>query len=266
MTLPQSQTRVYGHIRDPIGHRRTPVCRLVGSGTYPRQASLETQCPLAKDQGQTGRCVGFGKWGAIFASTSGTVNLSPTGIYRLARAVDRIPDGRGNLPPLIDEGCQPNQADRALSEWGASPWDDDLDGAEITDADLNGEPSLAELRHDSALHLVGSYTIDESAPDFEANICRSIAAGYAISFAIPDCDDGFEAYAGGVLGEPLGRTYGGHELFCFGYELAADGQIYVDGQNSWGQSWGRHGRFRGSRAFTRRWVDVQAMKVTRRAA
>lgn len=263
MILPASDTRVYGHIRDPIGHRRTPICRLVGSGTYPRQASLESQAPPAANQRNTGRCVGYGKWGSMYTTTRGKVNASPTGIYRLARAIDRVPDRHGKLPALIDEGCQPNQADRAIAEWGVSPWDDALDDAdEISNADLNAEPSLDELRKDSALLLVGSYAIDENASDFEANVCRAIAAGYAISFALPDTDDGFEAYQGGVLGAATGRTYGGHELFAFGYELSADGGIYVDGQNSWGRiDWGVGGRFRGNRTFMRRWVDVQAMRV-----
>lgn len=266
MTLPTSGRQVYGHIRDPLGHRRTPVCRLVGTATYPRQASLETSAPIPGDQGQTGRCVGYGKWGAMYTSTRGELNASPTGIYRLARAIDRLPRHDGSLPPLLDLGSQPNEADRAMAEWGVSPWDMTLDGPDISAEDLNAEPSLEELRRDSAAMIIGSYAIDEWASDFEANVCRAIAAGYAISFAVPDCDDGIEGYTGGVLGARFGQVYGGHELFAFGYDIAADGQIYVDGQNSWGRGWGVGGRFRGNRAFMRRWVDVQAMRVTRRAA
>lgn len=266
MTVPTSDRHVYGHIRDPIGHRRTPVQRLVGAGTYPRQASLELYAPHPGDQGRTGRCVGYGKWGSMYTSTQGEVNASPTGIYRLARAVDRIPMRDGSLPPLLDIGCQPNEADRAMAEWGTSPWDDAIDGPDIAEDDLNAEPSLDELRRDSAGLIFGSYAIDEGWGDFEANFCRTIAAGYAVSFAVPDCDDAIEGYTGGILGARGGQVYGGHELFAFGYEIAADGQIYVDGQNSWGRQWGVGGRFRGSRAFMRRWVDVQAMRITRRGS
>jgi hypothetical protein len=265
MRLPSSDRHVYGHLRDPQGHRRTPVHRLVGAGSYPRSASLEAYVPEVMDQGQTGRCVGYGKAGAIYTSGQGTIFLaSPTGIYRLARAIDRIPNLDGSLPPLIDEGSMPNQADRAIGEYGVSPFDPAIDGPDISDEELNHEPTLEELEQDSAVRLIGSYALDETAPDFEAQVCRTLAAGYAISFALPDTDDGFENYSGGVLGGPVGRVYGGHELFAFGYELTGTNDIRVRGQNSWGKTnWGVGGRFEGNRAFMSRWVDVQAMRVLR---
>jgi len=265
MTLPRSATRVYGHIRDPRGHRRTPVRRLVGAGSFPTAATLGSYTPDVMDQGATGRCVGYGKAGALYTSGKGVIFLaSPTGIYRLARAIDRFPDIEGNLPPLVDEGSAPNQADRAIREHGVSPFDPAIDGPDIDPDELNREPSLEELEADSATHLIGDYSLDENAPDFEAQFCRTIAAGYAISFAIPDTDDGFESYSGGVLGHPVGRIYGGHELFAYGYELTPGGDFRGLGQNSWGTGWGIGGRFVFNRSFLARMVDVQAERVLRR--
>lgn len=266
MSLPRSARHIYGHIKDPLGHRRTPVRCLVGAGGFPTAASLEQFLPDVMDQGQTGRCVGYGKSGSIFTSGKGGIYLpSPTGIYRLARAIDRYPDVDGNLPPLIDEGSQPNQADRAIREYGVSPFDPAVDGPNIASEELNREPSLEELEDDSATHLIGDYALDETAPDFEAQFCRTLAAGYAISFAIPDIDDGFENYSGGVLGAPVGRIYGGHELFAFGYEITPADEFKGKGQNSWGTvNWGVGGRFEFNRAFLARMVDVQAMRVLRR--
>jgi hypothetical protein len=264
MPLPRSATRVYGHLPDPVGHRRTPAHRLIGSGTYPASASLARFLPSVLDQGQTGRCVGEAKAGAIYTSGQGSIFLpSPTGIYRLARAIDRIPDSNGDLPALLDEGSQPNQADRAMAEWGVSEFDPSIDGPVISDLELNGEPALEELEKDTAKPIVGSYAIDETVPDFEAQIARTISLGYTVTFALPDTDDGFEGYTGGVLGAAYGRIYGGHELFAFEYEITAS-DFLIRGQNSWGATdWGVRGRFQGGRAFMQRWIDVQAMRVQR---
>lgn len=265
--LPSSEKHIYGHLPDPEGHRRTSVRHLVGAGTFPTSASLEAFLPSVKDQGSTGRCVGFGKAGAIFTTGKGKLFLpSPTGIYRLARAVDREPNADGSLPALIDEGSQPNQADRAIAEWGVSPWDDALDGPDISPDELNREPILVELEGDDDTKLIGSYMVDELAPDFEAQFCRAIAGGYAVSFAIPDCDDGFESYSGGALGGPSGRQYGGHEIFAYGYSLSPAGELTIYGQNSWSTTWGLNGRFAANRAFMDRMVDVQAMSVRKAAS
>jgi hypothetical protein len=267
MTLPASERHVYGHLRDPEGHRRLGVRHLVGANTYPRSASLESYLPDAAvswNQGQTGRCVGWGKSGSIYTSGKGLIVLpSPTGIYKGARWIDRIQNVDGSWPALTDDGSQPNQADRFIAEYGVVAYDTTLDGPVIAPADLNAEPSLEELENDSATLLVGSYSIDNLTSDFEAQIARSISSGYAVSFAIPDADDGFENYTGGTLGAVVGRVYGGHELFCFGYEMT-DTDFLIHGLNSWGRlpgEWGLLGKFQGNRQFMKRWVDVQAMSV-----
>jgi hypothetical protein len=267
MTLPRSAKHVYGHLKDPADYQRPAARPLFQATPYPTAASLSSFLPKTMNQGQTGRCVGFGKAGSIYTSGKGKIFLpSPSDIYTLARCVDRIPDGAGNLPPLADIGSRPSQADRAIAEWGVRPFDDAIDGPNISEEDLNGEPALADLKTDSATLLIGSYALDDAASDFIDQICHTIAAGYAVSFAIPDADDAFESYTGGVLGGPVGRIYGGHELFCYGYEFTPSGAFYIDGLNSWGEDWGVVGGFRGGRDFVKRWVDVQAMRVYQKAA
>jgi len=268
MPLPRSTKHVYGHLKDPLDFQRPAAQQLFRAGSYPTAASLSSFLPGVMNQGQTGRCVGYGKSGAIFTSGQGKLFLpSPSGIYTLARCVDRVPDPRdGSLEPLVDIGSRPSQADRAIAEWGVQPFNEAIDGPEISDELLNAEPALADLRTDSATMLIGSYALDPDAPDFEAQIARTISSGYAISFAIPDTDDSFENYTGGVLGGPVGRIYGGHLIFCYGYEFTPEGNFYIDGLNSWGEYWGVVGGFRGGRAFIKRWVDVQAMRVYKKAA
>jgi hypothetical protein len=272
MTLPTSNRHVYGHLRDPLDHRRISVRHLVGMGGYPTSASLESYLPdesISWDQGQTGRCVGWGKSGSIYTSGKGIIFLpSPTKIYRGARWIDRLPNADGSWPAITDDGSQPNEADRFMAEYGVSPYDTALDGPDIAPADLNAEPALEELENDSKTLLVGSYAIDETLSDFELQVARSISSGYAVSFAIPDADDGFETYTGGTLGAVTGRVYGGHEIFAFAYEITAT-DFLVRGLNSWGRGpngWGMRGKFQGNRQFMKRWVDVQAMSVRKAAA
>jgi hypothetical protein len=267
MTLPASERHVYGHLRDPEGHRRIGVRHLVGAGSYPRSASLESYLPLEEvswNQGSTGSCVGWGKSGSVYTSGKGSIVLpSPRGIYKGARWIDRIQNLDGSWPPLTDDGSQPNEADRWMAEYGVVPYDTVLDSPDIAPADLNAEPALEELEKASATLLIGSYSIDTFASDFEAQIARSISSGYAVSFAVPDVDDGFESYTGGTLGAATGKIYGGHELFCFSYEMT-DRDFLIRGLNSWGRlpgQWGLLGKFQGGRQFIKRWIDVQAMSV-----
>jgi hypothetical protein len=272
MTLPASNRQVYGHLRDPGGHRRPGVRHLVGANTYPRSASLEAYLPdevFSWNQGQSGRCVGWGKSGSIYTSGKGLIFLpSPTGIYKGARWIDRVQNVDGSWPPITDDGSQPNEADRFIAEYGVVKYDTFLDGPDIAPADLNTEPSLEELEKDSSTLIVGSYAIDETGHDFEAQVARSISSGYAVSFAIPDTDDGFETYTGGTLGAATGMVYGGHEVFAFAYEVT-DTDFLIHGLNSWGRKpgeWGVRGKFQGNRQFMKRWVDVQAMSVSVRKA
>lgn len=260
--------RRYGHIFDPAGHRYGRSHALVGVSKPPTSASLESFLPSVKDQGRRGRCVGFATSESVFTSGKGSIFLpSPTDIYRLARAIDRARRGDGSLPPLIDEGSMPNQAIRAMAEFGVRPYRQTVDGADydgpnISEDELNREPAEDEVQDEGVTHIISPYAIDENADDFEQQFKLGIASGYAVGYAI-QADQPFELYSGGVLGAQQGRSLGGHDVMAYGYEVTPDGEIYIDNQNSWGIGWGISGRFRGNRAFMGRMQDVIMFKVRR---
>lgn len=265
----RSARHVYGHRPDPVGYKRTPVHHLVGLSAPPASASLEAFLPARFDQGQTGRCVGYGKVGAIYTTGKGAIALgSPTNVYRNARAIDRVLRADGTYDPLVDEGSEPNQADRAIAEFGMLAFDPAVDGPDISPDELNREPTLLDTENSSGTELVGSYSIDDTADIAQVSLelRRAIAAGYAVTFAIPDTDDAFENYSGGVLGASSGQVYGGHENFCYAYETSPAGVLTFYGCNSWGETWGLHGLYAFNSTFLRRLVDIQVESVVKGVA
>jgi hypothetical protein len=256
----------YGCLPDP-DTVRTPSSRvLLGTASTPSAATLRAHTPsVPLDQGPTSSCVGHAFAASIFASLSAAGTPlpdvpSPVGIYTLARCIDRAAteDG-GDLPPLVDTGSFPDQAARALREWGC--------GATITDwptdpARINDEPTLGKLRGQSLFKLVGHYKINTYGGARVLDIRRALAAGFAVTCAV-DVDEAFEAYDGGVLGARKGDNLGGHYIYLHGYDTEVDGKTVFEGTNSWGIGWGALGRFRGDEAFAARLRDLYVMKVRR---
>lgn len=247
----------YGHVRDPKGHVVTHVRHLLGAqAPPPAAASLEARVARVLDQGPTSACVGFATAQAIdIARGAFTRGTSALGIYTIARSIDRAPAPDGRLPPLCDAGSQPNQAMRALTEWGA-PSEGDWPSDPRT---VNREPTLGELEAASSGKIRGTYglTTPETRVD---DLKRALAGGLPVTFAI-EVDQAFEDNTGQVIGAPLGAILGAHDLCAIGYDTSPDGSTRVRFVNSWGRTWGDRGFGWGDELFIAGWYDVYAVAI-----
>ena len=247
---------------DPVGHMVTDARHLLRAvKAAPAKASLLDRIPGVFDQGQTGSCTGWATCGAI--ATRMNAQGAPIGmpsaplLYKLSRAIDRTPNTDGSLPALQDEGAMPNQVMRAVQEWGLRS----LDASPFEPESINDEPSFLELEGASDCRLAGMYRIGASGSSRIAQIRSSIVAGYPVCFAI-DVDDAFEEYDGSALLSRFGGpNYGGHYLYCVGYDTTSTGETIITGVNSWGTSWGQSGLFEGDEAFVAGWSDIYVLNV-----
>jgi hypothetical protein len=255
-----------GYQPDPAGHCVTAARHLLGvPAITPPSATLHAAAlagPGIMDQSITEACVAFATIGAIetrmAARHAPIPHRSPLCVYDLARAIDRVPNADGTLPPLLDLGSMPNQAMRALSEWGVCAYD-----ARPTDSGaVNAEPSLEELSAAAAFELAGYYRIDAFGSARVGAVRQAIAQGYPVCFAV-NVDAAFEAYDGsGVLGPPDFRELrGGHYLYAVGYRTDVALRTVFEFANSWGTAWGRSGFGEGNEAFVSGWSDVYVMDV-----
>jgi len=238
-------------VPDPVGHRYTSAARLVGSATPPERASVNDWAPPIFDQRGKGECVGEATGGAFDTSLRAAYEsallekrppptlppfevTSPSWIYKIARSVDR--DGPSD--PLTDDGCQPNQAVRAIEEFGLLGFDECSD----EDKDVNVEATALQFQKASRVHSVGWRQITSRGHSLTLDIMRAIAfAKVAVMFAI-DVYQNYEDYSKGILGpELLGQNLGGHMQYLTEYYTTPAGLIVFRVRNSWGDSWGDGG-------------------------
>lgn len=237
-----------------------------GPSELPKQGSLLPATPNPLDQGQTGSCVGHATAGAIdtrfrFIGQALPVLPSPICIYAMARMIDR--PQVDPLPPLLDNGCNPDQAMRALESWGAAPAD--VWGDYPADPNtINNEPMLKGLEAASDFKLTGQYGLNEgTATALALDIAQAISAGYPVC-AATGTGDAFQAYTGGVFGNPNSPL--DHYIFICGYNW--DGvninSMQVTVQNSWGNYWGDFGRLTGDINFIGQLGDVYVLDVSKK--
>jgi hypothetical protein len=220
----------------------------------PNTVSWRVFAPAVMDQGSgkngTGSCVGHAISRAI-ATRMGILGInlgfvpSPSGIYTIARAVEREPYDNGVLPELVDEGTYPAAAIAGIEEWGVRPMRFPTSDGRYSDADIytiNAEPSLLALEQDSTHLVVGAYAIESiSLYDRILSLRKALASGYPVCFAIDGGSIFFQSYSGGKI-EGVGRTLN-HYVCADGYYTEQDGETVLDGVNSWGEDWGENGRF-----------------------
>jgi hypothetical protein len=239
----------------------------LGASALPPSVDWRAQVlagPGILDQGQTGSCTGHAVAGAIttrfFLQSIPIALVSPVGCYTVGRAIDRQPNADGSLPPLTDDGAEPSQVVRGISEWGvcsASTW-----GNYPADpATINEEPTFAELEAASEFELVGAYFLQSQGDAFVLDLMTALAAGFPVTHALCASDPAFNNYTGGVLGAMSGSL--DHYNFIAGYEW--DGRdprsIVILAANSWSPEWGEQGFYRADRAFVDQIQDCAAFDV-----
>jgi len=274
----------YGHVSDPVDHKKTSfrVMRMKLATVFAALATLPQTIdfkpfvvgnggPGIINQKATSSCTGHATGGSVttrMAIVGAPVELvSPIGSYALSRALDRIPNADGSLPPLTDDGAMPNQNMRALVEFGCPPasvW-----GNYPADpATINDEPTIKELEAASAFEMTGFYAIDSTGDQKILDIMTALAAGFPVCFAV-QVDSDFENYVSGVVGAPNPNDIlGGHYIYAVGYSY--DGKdpksIEVTFVNSWDTTWGEGGFGRGNADFIAGMSDLYVMDVHAKAA
>lgn len=240
-----------GYKPDPDGYRRTPFHHMkarLGVTALPLLVSLLAFVPAMLDQNRTGSCTG-GSTGAACTcdlAANGTplgFVASPRGIYDNGRAIDRVPNEDGSLPPLTDDGAEPNAVMRGISEWGVRPMKGPTSAGENYDcepANVNDEPALGELEEEATRLLLGEYGITSTGKQRVVDMQTALAGKKPICCAIAGGSDTFQGYSGGVMG-PIGTALD-HYVWLYGYEVLPDGSVVFFGRNQWGTSWGEQGR------------------------
>lgn len=276
----------YGHIIDPLAHRATSFRILrpkLGLVSLPKKVNFRDLIDKylgIHNQINTSMCTGFANGGSAAASMA--FQETPIEIpsfesnYKFSRCIDRFPADQGiigNLPPLVDEGAEPNQNVRALAEWGLPPrtvWGETLtleDGSVVPDASLvNAELTVRQAETASAFEFQGAYKILTVNDARAYEIMSAVANGLFPPFAW-EVDSAAEAYTGGVLGpSDPNDILGGHDCYLCGYEWNGSDPrtLVVDFANSWSRKWGENGYGLANRAFLDRAVDLYAMKVRKK--
>jgi hypothetical protein len=207
--------------RDDRDHLHAPVVLVPDSFT------LAPFLPDVRDQGNLGSCTGFG----IGGNLSGTAKQaqaftewwSPTWIYNGGRLIEK---SLGE-----DSGCEPRDNLEFLRANGCllehfRPYKDTLDTT---------DPTTWGCAPEAAKWPILSYV---RVTDGAFNICSAICEGHFVSIGSPwywnDTD------ADGNLAEDYSECLGGHETFLYGYDKTL--KVFY-GQNSWGASWGKGGRY-----------------------
>ena len=275
-----------GHNPDPVGHRMTSfrVCRArltAATPTLPDSVDLEPFAPDVLDQNDTSSCVGHAS-GCSIATTCAAQGRplgfipSPKDIYTDGRGIDRVPNPDGSLPPLQDNGCEPNQAMRGIAEVGLAPMAVPSDGGPPSDcrpATINDEPTLTELERQSPLLAPGEKRIDSIGAERITDICLALASKTAVAFAA-FVDTAFENWTPdkGPIGSPNYNdpNGGGHYLYFIGYRTVVDAagvkRRIFKVRNSWGKTWGLNGNIEATEDFVAGIDDVYVMNPTFKTA
>jgi hypothetical protein len=249
----------WGHIPD-ADHLRTQkssTLRFFASPTVPDFASVSDFEADVMDQGNDASCGGHGTAQCI-ASSAGAAGIampvpSPWYLYALARIM-----GRGTaVEALTDSGIQPSWLLQALPAYGVMPffgpspdgrysdvWSA-ADTGDSTKSNVTQEPDLLSLERGGMKLLTGEYRIDETAPNFAAQIqaCVAGVGGKPASVGIGIFVDvanfmRWDPSKGPIntidLTDPNG---GGHWLALTYYYKTLAGALVFGGPNSWSKSW-----------------------------
>lgn len=259
-----------GYRPDPDGYKRTGFHHMrarLAVTALPLAVSLLAFAPAMLDQNQTGSCTGGSTAACAYCDLAANglplgFVPSPRGIYGNGRAIDRFPNDDGTLPPLTDDGAEPNQIMRGISEWGVRPMKGPTSAGENYDCELanvNAEPTLAELEDEATHLLLGEYGITSTGKQRVRDMQTALAAHKPMTVAIAGGSDAFQGYTGGVLG-PLNAPLD-HYVWIYGYEVQPDGSVVFLCRNQWGEGWGEQGNFRLNEAGAAELGDIVVLDV-----
>lgn len=192
--------------------------------------------------------------------------VSPKCVYDVARIVSRSPNPDGSIPPLVDEGTEPNLVLAGLGEWGAASavsWGN----YPVSSSTINLEPTPQALMLAGDFKLLGAYFLDGSAGDaYLIALMTALAAGYPVTGAIAASSSTFQGYSGGVL--PALDADVDHATLWLDYEWDGSNlsSLVVDGVNSWGEVWGAPyapgvagGMYQAGRDFLAKYASATAV-------
>lgn len=241
--------RATGFIRDPNGHKWTAFKSFRSSRALTpvdeRKRPIQFAAPVS-NQLSVGQCVSHGLLDAVYAELigAGVLVASPYSHrigYALARAIDRadsIPMD-AELPPLRDEGCQPNQLARALRLYGC-PLAKDVDGGTL-DAVEGFENREINLTESIACQFppVDFVHVGDSSADKLPQCQAALDDGHPFALAI-EAGPKFQGCDGSTVLESDGFMLD-HMIHCLDYVAGSFGRRWLV-QNSWGPGWGSFGR------------------------
>jgi hypothetical protein len=252
-----------GYRPNPSGYRSIPFgLRAEHRVKAPASFSLAQFLPQVLDQNGSGSCTGCATAGALVVACASVDPLgwvpSQADLYRLGRALERMPRADGSVPPLTDNGAQPYLLMRAISEFGVRPMGPMAPDGRYSDVDIahvNDEPDLLSLEADATMLMVGEYGIYATGLQRAEAVRSAIAGGYPVCCAVPGGSQQWQAYGGGVIGatgEPLD-----HFVFIHSYSPG----VYTI-RNSWSADYGENGDVRVNDAALSEFGDLFAMSVT----
>jgi hypothetical protein len=269
-----------GHRPDPIeivrrrkGFHLLKAKRGLGATALPPSTnnrqwlSVSAGGPGILDQGDTSSCEGHAHASGItlrFAIQRKPIRLvSPIGVYDVARMISRLPNADGSLPPLSDDGTEPNLVISGLSEWGACSAED-WGGYPASSATINEEPTAEDMELAAEFKLDGAYFMTSSGDQYMLDLMTALAAGYPVSGAIAAYGAAFQGYSGGILG-PLDDGVDHATLWVDydGWGGSDLSKVVIYGVNSWSENWGEAdapgitgGMYRGSRDFAAKYSSA----------
>lgn len=257
--------RATGYRPDPFGHRRTSFGRLASKlnlGSTPSSCSMRSNVPMILDQGPTSSCVGHAAaMGIHIACKLSGIDLgwvpSPAEIYRNGRGIDRVSLSQ----PLTDDGSEPNQVFRAISEYGVRPMKANVDGRN-SDAEprtINDEPKLGDLEEEALTIPFGEYGISSFGSTRVLALRQALAANKPVTAAVAGGSDAFQNYTNGIL-EAINAQLD-HYALLIGYSTSSSGETVFELLNSWSELWGEGGYGRMGEAGIQKLGDLVVLDV-----
>ena len=216
---------------------------------------------------RTQSCVGHALRMAVTTSLNqqGTpldFDVSPVGIYDLARCIDRIPYEDGSLPPLNDLGCEPNEAMRGLQEWGLCPYS----VRPTIEYQINDEPSFLQLEMGSTSHIYGAYKATGTPDQVRQQVMETIGVKHTpvcIAMPVDSAIVDWQPAKGPHGSADWNHILGWHYVCVVGYDTSTTGEVVWEYANSW-TNWGFDQGFgRGGQAWADQWRDVMVCQVRR---